>query len=178
MTAPSSGGPDMTGHDPLAEPMLVWADSDQPEFDVAAVFDFADPVRGPGFAPDHAVVDDPDEREQMLAYLRGGAVVLMTTAVMDDILDPAAGAVVPANFRTDGEWIWADSTEYYLSRYGLAPDAALAGHIRAKLSLGEVVPVVDDEAADRAANFLLHTAAAEPEETTWFPAGPFEGNTE
>jgi hypothetical protein len=29
----------------------------EPEFKLAKVFDFADPVSGPGFAPDHAVID-------------------------------------------------------------------------------------------------------------------------
>jgi len=151
-------------HMALAESMLLWASQSEPEFDLAAVFDFTDPVSGPGFAPDHAVVDDPDEREQRLDYLRGGALVLATTATVDDILDPAAGAVVPANFRTDGEWIWTDAVEYYLSRYGLAPDAGLDEHVRRKLSRGELVPLIDDETAGRAADFLLNPKAAEPEQ--------------
>jgi hypothetical protein len=55
------------------------------------------------------VVDAPAEREQLLAYLRGGALVPATTATMGDIVNPAAGAVVPGTFRTDGEWIWTDT---------------------------------------------------------------------
>lgn len=140
----------------LAESMLLWAGQGEPGFDLAAVFDFADPVSGPGFAPDHALVADPAERQQMLSYLRSGALVLATAATADDVLDPAAGAVVPGSFRTDGTWIWAEAAEYYLSRYGLAPDAGLAEHIRQNLSRGELVPLVDDEAADRAAGFLLN----------------------
>jgi hypothetical protein len=114
------------------------------------------------------VVEDPLEREQLLGYLRGGALVLATTAKMSDILDPAAGAVVSASFRTDGEWIWADTTEYYLSRYGLAPAVDLTAHIRRKLFRGELVPQVDDETAVRAADFLLNHPA-DPEEAVWFP---------
>jgi hypothetical protein len=140
----------------LAESVLLWASPGEPEFEVAAVFDFTDPVSGPGFAPDHAVVGAPDEREQLLAYLRGGALVLTATATMDDILDPAAGAVVPASFRTDGEWIWTDTAGYYLSRYGLALDGGLDQHIRRRLSRGEAVPLVDAETAGRAAGFLLN----------------------
>jgi hypothetical protein len=158
---PLSGEPPPYQNMALAESMLLWASQGEPEFDVAAVFDFADPVSGPGFAPDRAVVDAPDERERLLAYLRGGALVLTTTATMDDILDPAAGAVVPANFRTDGEWIWSDTAEYYLSRHGLALDSGLDEHIRLKLSQGEAAPLVDAEAAGRAADFLLNPPTAE-----------------
>jgi hypothetical protein len=145
----------------LAASMLVWASGGEPEFELAAVFDFADPVSGPGFAPDHAVLDDPDERERILAYLRGGVPVLLTTAAMPDILDPAAGAVVPANFRTDGEWIWTDSVDYYLSRHGLAPDPRLTEHIGAALARGQAVPAVDEETAGRAADFLLDPLGAD-----------------
>lgn len=145
----------------LAAAMLLWAGPAGPEFGLAAVFDFADPVSGPGFTPDHAVVDDPDERERILAYLRGGVPVLTTTVAMPDILDPAAGAVVPANFRTDGEWIWTDTVGYYLSRHGLAPDTRLAEHIGAMLARGRTTPAVDDETAGRAADFLLNPPAAD-----------------
>jgi hypothetical protein len=144
----------------LSESALLWASPGEPEFELAAVFDFADPVSGPGFAPDHAVVDVPDQREQLLAYLHSGALVLTTTATMDDVLDPAAGAVVPASFRTDGEWIWTDTAEYYLSRYGLALDAGLDDHIRDQLARGEAVPLVDAETAGRATSFLLGPSAA------------------
>lgn len=150
----------------LAESMLLWASRGEPEFDLAAVFDFADPVSGPGFAPDHAVVDAPGEREQLLAYLHGGALVLTSTATTADILDPAAGAVVPANVRTDGEWIWTDAAEYYLSRYGLALDGGLDEHIRYQLSRGQVAPVVDAETAGRAADFLLNPPTGQDETST------------
>jgi hypothetical protein len=152
----------------LVESALLWESQGEQEFDFAEVFDSVDPHRGPGFAPNHAVVEDPLEREQLLGYLRGGALVLATTAKMSDILDPAAGAVVSASFRTDGEWIWADTTEYYLSRYGLAPPVDLTAHIRRQLFRGELVPQVDDETAVRAADFLLNHPA-DPEEAVWFP---------
>jgi hypothetical protein len=153
----------------LAKSLLLWASQGEPEFDLAAVFDFADPVTGPGFVPDHAVIDDAYEREQMLDYLRSGALVLATTAAMDDILDPAAGAVVPMSFRTDGRWIWTDAVEYYLSRYGLAPDAGLDEHIRQQLSSGELVPLIDEQTACRAADFLLNPPLAEPDKAVWLP---------
>jgi hypothetical protein len=158
----------------LAESMLLWASQSGPEFELAAVFDFADPVSGPGFAIDHSVLDDPDDLEQVLAYLSSGVLVLATTATMDDVLDPDAGGVVPANFRTDGEWIWSDAVEYYLSRYRLAPEAGLDEHIRAKLSRGEIMPLVDEDTAGRAADFLLNPPPPDPQdaeaqEPVWFP---------
>jgi hypothetical protein len=148
----------------LASSMLLWAREDEPEFDLAAVFDFASPASEPGFAAGHTMIADQDEREQVLSYLRSGALVLTTTARTPDILDPAAGAVVPANFRTDGEWIWTDAAGYYLSRYGLAPHGRLHEHIRRKLSRGEFVTQVDSETVGRAADFLLSGSSVVAEE--------------
>jgi hypothetical protein len=86
----------------------------------------------------------------------------MSTTVLPDVLDPSAGAVVPANFRTDGEWIWTDTADYYLSRYGLAPDARLTKYIGAMLARGRATPAVDDETAGRATDFLLSRPATDP----------------
>lgn len=143
-----------------------------PEFTLAKVFDFADPVTGPGFAPGHVVLDDQAERDELLAYLRAGHPVLMTSATMEDILDPSAGAVVPTNFRTDGKWIWTDTVSYYLSRHGIAPDSRLTEQIRAQLARGVAVPDVDRDTAVRAADFLLRPRPSQAETPTWFPATP------
>ncbi|HUZ24181.1 MAG TPA: hypothetical protein VMV07_10505 [Streptosporangiaceae bacterium] len=62
-------------------------------------------------------------------------------------------------FRTDGEWIWTDTVEYYLSRHGLAPDAQLTAHIEARLRRGQTVPGTEQDTAIRAAAFLLHPPA-------------------
>ncbi|MGH3166667.1 MAG: hypothetical protein ACRDN0_12345 [Trebonia sp.] len=132
----------------------------EPEFKVARVFDFADPVTGPGFEPGHAVIEDPAERDRLAAYLRGGCPALTTTIRMTDVIDPAAGASVPASFRTDGEWIWAETVEYYLTRHDLAPDARLIDHIRARIASGQAVPDTSTEHATRAAEFLLRPPGA------------------
>jgi len=151
----------------------------EPEFRVARVFDFADPVTGPGFAPGHAVIDDPARRDRLAGYLRGGHPVLMTTMRMNDVVDPAAGPAVPASFRTDGEWIWTDSVEYYLSRHGLAPDAELTAHIEAQIDRGQTVPDTDRDTAIRAADFMLHPPAGQARTAVWSPsasaAGPEDG---
>jgi hypothetical protein len=155
----------------LDESLLLWAaDMElEPEFEVARVFDFADPVTGPGFAPDHPVIDDPGERDRLLTYLRGGYPVLTTTAAMTDILDPQAGDVVPTSFRTDGEWIWTDTVQYYLDRHGLAPDARLTEHIGAQLDWGQFLPDADQQTAIRAAEFLMNPPSPEAEAAAWFP---------
>jgi hypothetical protein len=131
------------------------AGAPEPEFKVARVFDFADPATGPGFEPGHAVIDDPAERDRLAAYLRGGYPALTTTTRMTDVIDPTMGASVPGSFRTDGEWIWTDTVEYYLTRHGLAPDTRLADHIRARIASGQPVPDTSRERATRAAEFLL-----------------------
>jgi hypothetical protein len=153
----------------LNESLLLWAAITEPEFVVARVFDFADPVTGPGFAPDHPVIDDPAERGPLLTYLYGGHPVLTTTATLDDIVDPQSGAEVPTSFRTDGEWIWTDSVQYYLDHYGLAPDAELTAHIRAQIDCGQLLPGTDQETAIRAADFLLNPPSPEAPEAVWFP---------
>jgi hypothetical protein len=140
------------------------------EFQVARVYDFADPATGPGFAPDHPVIGDSAERERVLAYLRGGDPVLITTARQDDILDPAAGAVVPVSFRTDGAWIWTDAVTYYLSRHGTAPDVQLLAHIDAECARGQDVPAADYDTAVRAADYLLDPPAGQARDAVWFPA--------
>jgi hypothetical protein len=148
------------------------------EFEIARVYDFADPVTGPGFAPDHPVIEDPDERDRLLDYLETGDMVLSTTARQDDILDPAAGAAVPASFRTDGTWIWTDAVAYYLSTHGMAPDARLLEHIDAQRELGWDVPDADHETAIRAADFLLHPPAEQARTAVWFPADQPEDQPE
>ena len=54
---------------------------------------------------------------------------------------------VPTIIRTDGTWIWTDSTAYYLREYGLQPDADLLAHIRAN---SYEVPFADGVAIHRA----------------------------
>jgi hypothetical protein len=126
-----------------------------PEFTLARVYDFADPVTGPGFAPDHPVITDPARRAALLGYLRGGRPALTTTATSADIVERSAGAVVPVSFRTDGQWIWTDAVAYYLDAYGLAPEAGLTAHIERQLSRGLRVPDADHDQAVSAADFLL-----------------------
>jgi hypothetical protein len=109
----------------MAEGKLLWAAEPNPEIVVARVFDAADPQNGPSFAPDHPKITDEEERQRMLRYLNAGTPFLMTLSMIDDIVEPGKGAVVPMTFRTDGRWIWPDAVAYYLQEYHLAPEPGL-----------------------------------------------------
>jgi len=130
----------------LAQSLLLWAATAGPEFTLATV-----PA---GFAAGHPVIGELSRREALAGYLRSGFPVLMTTAADGDVADPGAGLVVPGGYRTDGEWIWAEAIEYYLSRYRLAPEPDLVAHIEARLRRGELVPALDPETVTRAGDFL------------------------
>jgi hypothetical protein len=106
-------------------------DAAEPPVRMARVFDTVDPATGPGFAPGHRLVADQADRDGLLAYLRGSAVLLHTTARLDDVVDRSRRGAVPASFRTDGHWVWTDTVAYYLEAHGLEPDPDLAAHIRA-----------------------------------------------
>ncbi|MFI7604244.1 hypothetical protein ACIBTV_03885 [Micromonospora sp. NPDC049366] len=108
---------------------------------VARVYDTFDLERGPGFAPDHPRLDG-DERDQILEYLADGTPLLIAPTRTPDVVDPAAGEVVPTGFFTDGQWIWTDAAAYYLRTYGLAPDPDLLDAIRANHYLPPEVDVV------------------------------------
>jgi hypothetical protein len=118
----------------------------QPEIRTARVYDTVDPSTGPAFHPDHPRVDDPAERAALLAYLRTGAVLVYSTELRDDVLEPARRGVVPASLRTDGIWVWAETVAYYLEHHHLAPDPLLVEHIR---TLGFHKPELTEEAAYR-----------------------------
>ena len=102
------------------------------------------------------MVTDAAERDRLLEYLTSCTLVLHTTARTADVLDPAAGQVVPSSFRTDGEWIWTDAVPYYLQQQSLAPHEELAAHIQARWQADDPDAETDDETAVEAANFLLY----------------------
>ena len=83
------------------------------------------------------------------------------------IQEVGAGQVVPASFRTDGEWIWTDTVAYYLDQHGLAPDEELARHIDARWQAGDRDPETDYETAVQAANFLLYPPAEFARQPAW-----------
>ncbi len=138
---------------------LIWAATPEPDIEVAAVFDEVDAQTGPRFRSDHARMDDAAERQRLIDYLRAGEALLVTTARMDDVVDTSRRTAVPMNFRTDGTWIWTDSTTYYLEEHHLEPDAGLLAHIR---SVNFEMPELDGVALHRAMAVLQRPAEEEP----------------
>lgn len=141
-----------------AQGSLLWA-AVAAEITVARVFDAVDPDTGPSFAPDHPRMADEQARARILAYLKAGAELLVTSATFADVVDPARGAVVPMSFRTDGTWIWTDTVTYYLEEHHLAPDPELLGHIG-----DQAAPpaAVDPVALHRAMSVLTNPSDSEP----------------
>lgn len=151
-----------------AEGTLLWAAEPAQDVRIARVFDAVDPQDGPSFAAEHPVVTDEDEFRLLLDRLEAGVPLLTTTAVAEDVVEPARGAVVPLSFRTDGSWIWTEASTYYLQRYALAPDPDLHAHLLA----APAVPVPDGVALHRAAEALLRADEEATDEPVWVvPAG-------
>jgi hypothetical protein len=123
------------------------------------LFDEVDPERGTSFRADHPQLADDAERRRLLDYLASGEPLLLTTARMEDVVERARGLVVPVNFRTDGSWVWTDSSAYYLDQYGLVPDQELVAHIR---SLDYEFPEVDGVAVHRTLDVLQQPPEEEP----------------
>lgn len=124
-------GTDLTSYQSMARgsSALLHAAGDRPPVRLARVFD-----RGgarPSFDDEHERLGD-DERDRVRGYLRAGEPILVTTRTSVDVLEPDRGPVVPLSFRTDGQWVWTDTVEYYLREYSLAPDAELLAHIRSR----------------------------------------------
>jgi hypothetical protein len=138
---------------------LIWAATPDPNIEVAAVFDGVDAQAGPHFRPDHVRMVDVDERQRVIDYLNAGEALLVTTARMDDVVDRSRRSSVPMNFRTDGRWIWTDSTTYYLEQHHLEPDTGLLAHIR---SNDFHLPELDGVAMHRAMAVLQRPSEEEP----------------
>jgi hypothetical protein len=102
----------------------------------------------------------------VVEYLYAGEPLLVTTAQMDDVVDPERGNSVPMNFRTDGTWIWTDTTTYYLEQHRMAPDTDLLEHIR---SVRYRMPALDGVALHRAMAVLQAPSEDEP---VWTYGGP------
>jgi hypothetical protein len=135
---------------------LLWTAAPPAPLAVAPLYDTLGLEEQPGFAPDHPLLDG-EERDRVLSYLTGSTALLITAAVGPDVMDPAAGDVVPSGFFTDGRWIWTEAVGYYLRVHGLAPDPELLATIRANEYLP---PQVDAVVLHRALSLLYAPMAA------------------
>lgn len=98
---------------------------------VAGVFDARAGSGRPYFSPDRPRLVDPEERSRVVGYLACGRLVVHGGSPAPDPLDPAAGAVVPSGYRTDGVWVWPEALAYYARTRGVGPQAQLLQHVRA-----------------------------------------------
>ncbi|WP_410604720.1 hypothetical protein [Amycolatopsis sp. lyj-90] len=138
---------------------ILWVAEPDLKVKVARIFDKVDPENGPSFDSDRQKIADEEERASILDYLAAGTRLLVTTAMMNDVVQPDRGAVVPTNFYTDGRWVWTDSISYYLEQYHLAPDPELLEHIDA---VDGLPPRPDTFAIGRAMDALAPSEDRQP----------------
>jgi hypothetical protein len=141
---------------------LLWAATEDPDIQIAEVFDEADPETGPRFRPDHRRLAE-NEADKIARYLHAGEPLLVTIARMDDVVDTSQYYCVPISFRTDGTWIWSDASTYYEERHRLEPDPGLLAHLQ---SNDYTVPQVDGVAGSRALRVMEQPPDEEP---VWTP---------
>ncbi|MGI8308444.1 glycohydrolase toxin TNT-related protein [Saccharopolyspora hattusasensis] len=132
---------------PIQEPRIAEpADG----FQVANVFDDYDEQGRPVVADRQPV---PAEKVAALRqYLENAPVVLASREDEEDQLDPERAASVPGTWHTDGAWLWPGAIAYYLTQYGVPPEAELFEHIRSR---GFQLVEVDDVTRDAAVSELL-----------------------
>ena len=115
-------------HGVITYGQLLWSRTPQEELLLAPVFDsVVDDV--PEFDSDHPVIE-PEDRGEVLEYLRTAPLVFDLEPHTNDIMNPDNTDPVPDSVRTDGRWVWNESIAYYLDAYGFAPTSELLDHIR------------------------------------------------
>ncbi|WP_328824376.1 hypothetical protein [Verrucosispora sioxanthis] len=137
---------------------LLWTAAEPRRVTIARVFDGADPETGPWFAPDHPRLEGPI-RDQAIAYLSAGQLVLAITQRTADIVTGSDEPVVPMSYRTDGQWVWTDAVVYYLQTHAVAPDQDLLDHMR---SVSFSPPQTDEIGTHRALAALFRPSAVLP----------------
>jgi hypothetical protein len=74
----------------------------------------------------------PDIKDRVIGYLRGGAVLLAYFNISDDVLDDARPPIGPLEIRSDGEWVWPSDLPYYVDRYGVGLPPEFLDHLAAR----------------------------------------------
>ncbi|MEV0700777.1 glycohydrolase toxin TNT-related protein [Saccharopolyspora sp. NPDC050389] len=136
---------------PIPEPGIDEPDSG---FQVANVFDDYDEQGRPVVADREPI---PTEEIGVLRqYLENAPIVLASRDDEEDQLDPERAASVPGTWHTDGTWLWPGAIAFYLTQYGVPPEAELVEHIRRRaFQLTEV----DEATRDAAVSELLDQPA-------------------
>lgn len=89
---------------------------------------YGDPA-APRLADTRTDTAAPYEREAV-AFLRGGATLLVSPSVSFDVLDPETPIGTLA-IQTDGTWAWPADLAHYLERYHCSLAPAFVEHMRA-----------------------------------------------
>lgn len=97
------------------------------------------------------IITDPETKEQILTFLRGGTPIRAANGKSKDQIDPSKGKVVPRVFKTDGKWIWTAAARYYLEEYGIAPEDDFLSHME---SCDYQAATPDAQARESAVNAL------------------------
>ncbi|WP_395474920.1 glycohydrolase toxin TNT-related protein [Saccharopolyspora spinosa] len=140
-----------------AEPAVAQAPIPEPGiaepadgFQVANVFDDYDEHGRPVVADRQPV--PAEDVAALRQYLENAPVVLASREDEEDQLDPERAASVPGTWHTDGAWLWPGAIAFYLTQYGVPPEAELVEHIRSR---GFQLAEVDDATRDAAVSELL-----------------------
>jgi hypothetical protein len=106
----------------------------------------------PRVSPERGRVTDAAERDRLLGYLAGGALVLETMRYGADRIDPTRQYAVQVAYRTDGLWVWPAAVEYYLRWHNVAPQPELRRRI---VEHDYRAPAVPEEVVARAREATL-----------------------
>ena len=98
----------------------------------AQLFDGVDTDGNPYFVREHPKLDDPELRNNVVAFLSGGSVIRRTTMRDIDRIDGSRGRAVPMVTHTDGEWIWSSAMRYYVEQHRIAPTRDFLEHMISK----------------------------------------------
>jgi hypothetical protein len=93
------------------------------------------------------------DADQVVAYLKGGHVLIDFMDVSDDVFDRSRQIMGGPSTLTDGDWIWRDDLAYYVARHNVIVPAEFLELIRRRQY---VVPDVDEPTLDRIADEAVH----------------------
>ena len=105
-------------------------------------------------APQESILDNVAESalpdvEQVVAYLKGGHVLIDFMDISDDVFDKSRQILGGPSTLTDGDWIWRDDFAYYVARHNVAVPPDFLDLIRQR---HYVVPDLDEPTLDRLAD--------------------------
>ncbi|MGW2841399.1 hypothetical protein ACWCWD_26825 [Streptomyces sp. NPDC001493] len=73
--------------------------------------------------------ESPYARE-LVQYLRNGALLAATAALVHDVLSPDEAAIGGLQLLTDGQWLWYSDLAHYVEHHHVALDRQFIQHAR------------------------------------------------